>query len=136
MDLYAVRRVTSKKPVGIFWVRGFNSLKPDGLRAMVSAHCAPELCEAASLNEAISFVGADNAAGRVDFKHLTDWQPLIGRGKTRAYLIRLIQRGKPYYYFRVGDNRTPLPGKPGDKVFEVAYASAFRAETKRRATRK
>jgi hypothetical protein len=85
------------------------------------------------LDEAIAFVGADNAAGRVDFKHLTDWQPLIGGGETRPYLIRLVQRGKPYYYFRVGDNRTPLPGQPGDKDFEKAYAAASAAETKRKA---
>ena len=77
MDLFAVRRIKGKKPVGLFWARGFNSLRPDGLRAIVSEHCAPELCEAAFVDEAIAFVGPTNAAGRVDFKSLTDWQPLV-----------------------------------------------------------
>jgi hypothetical protein len=133
MDLLAVRRIASKRLVGIFWVRGFNSLKPDGLRAMVSAHCSPELCEAALIDEAIAFVGPTNAAGRIDFKHLAGWQPVISDGESRPYLIKLMQRGKAYYYFRFGDNRTPLPGKPGDKDFEAAYAAASAAETKRQA---
>jgi hypothetical protein len=132
MDLFAVRRIKGKKPVGLFWARGFNSLRPDGLRAIVSEHCAPELCEAAFVDEAIAFVGPTNAAGRVDFKSLTDWQPLVHDGESRPYLIRLMQRGKPYYYFRVGDNRTPLPGKPGEKEFEAAYAAALDAETAQR----
>lgn len=100
---------------------------------MVASHCAPELCEATLLDGALSFVGPTNAAGRVDFKHLAEWQPLISGGEARPYLIRLIQRGKPYYYFRVGDNRTPLPGRPGAKDFEAAYAAASAAETKRQA---
>jgi hypothetical protein len=133
MDLFAVRRIKSKKPVGLFWARRFASAEPDGLRAMVATHCSPELCEAAIVDQPVAFVGAGFAARAVDLKSLPDWRPLIDDGERRPFLIRIMVRGKPYYYFRVGDDRTRLPGQPGETQFEDAYAAALAAETSRRA---
>ena len=113
MDLFAVCRIKSKMSVGLFWARGFASAEPDGLRAMVAAHCSPELCEAAIVDQPVAFVGAGFAARTVDLKSLSDWRPLIDDGERRPFLIRIIVRGKPYYYFRVGGDRTRLPGQPG-----------------------
>jgi len=132
MDLYAVRRIKSERLVGLIWARGFTSIEPDGLRAMVTPHANPDLCEAALVNIPLAFVGPTLAAGRVDFRKLTDWQPLKGDGITRPYLIRIMRKGKPYFYFRVGDSRTPLLGRPGDDEFERAYTLALNAETARR----
>jgi hypothetical protein len=133
MDLFAVCRIKSKMSVGLFWARGFASAEPDGLRAMVAAHCSPELCEAAIVDQPVAFVGAGFAARTVDLKSLSDWRPLIDDGERRPFLIRIIVRGKPYYYFRVGGDRTRLPGQPGGKQFEDAYAAALAAKTSRRA---
>lgn len=135
MDLYAVRRISSGRAVGLFFARGFASIEPDGLRGMVAAHCDPALCEATMVNQGLSFVGAGYAAGRFNFKVLKGWQALVPDGINRPYLIRLMQSGKAYYYFRVGETRTRLPGKPGDKDFEAAYLALFNAETKRRGAR-
>jgi hypothetical protein len=128
MDLYAVRQIKNKKPVGVFWARGFA-----GLRGMVAVHCSPELCEAARLLEPVAFVGEGRG---VDFKSLTGWQALTSDSESRTFLIRLMQRGKRYYYFRVEGKRTRLPGKPGDKEFEAAYVALFNAESKRREARR